>query len=117
MCGVNPFAKRGCKFEDFNSVLFQDNCIHVVQSSCASASLVNFYFDECSLLNDLTVADSSKYVLSAVTISDMNIAHRRPLTLAILDISVLLALLLIANDYEVPSSWSGDCITSTSDAL
>jgi hypothetical protein len=49
------------------------------------------------LLDVLTVANSSKYLPSAVTMSDMNVAHKEPLILEMLESSFLLAPLFIAN--------------------
>ena len=70
-------------------------CIHVIHSSYIGVSLGNLYLDVCSLLDDLIGENSSKCVPSDVTMSDINIAHRRPLTLDMLNSSSLLEPLLI----------------------
>ena len=63
--------------------------------SYAGVSLGHLYLDVCSLLNVLAVANSSRCLLSDVTMSDTPIAHARPLALDVLNSSSLLAPLLI----------------------
>jgi hypothetical protein len=76
--------------------IFQ-NYVHTVQLPCVGASLFFYYLDVYSLLDVLTVVTSSKNLPSAVTMSDMIVAHREPLILETLRSSSLFAPQFIAN--------------------
>ena len=84
----------------FLIVFYLHNYIHIIQLHYVGASLGNLYLDVCSVLNDLIVTNYSKCVPSAVVMPNMKIAHRRPLTLEMLNNSSLLTPLLVMNSMK-----------------